>query len=65
MGSYILVLLVFRLNEVLTSRLQGFCLILSRLPTSRRRILEVVKTIEQEARKSMSIGGRYDIEAAA
>ena len=47
-------------------RLQGFCLTLSRLPTSRRRICEVVKVLQKEAKQlsnSFSIDG--DLEAAA
>ncbi|KAH9607389.1 hypothetical protein KSS87_013363 [Heliosperma pusillum] len=36
--------------EGISRRLQGLCLTLSRMPTSRRRFFEVVKKIEQEAR---------------
>ncbi|KAJ7952895.1 Steroid nuclear receptor ligand-binding [Quillaja saponaria] len=50
--------------EGISRRLQGFCLTLSRLPTSRRRFFEIVKAIEQEAKNSVGIGSRYDIEAA-
>ncbi|XP_057465720.1 uncharacterized membrane protein At3g27390-like [Actinidia eriantha] len=52
--------------EGLCRRLQGFCLTLSRLPTSRRRICEVVKVLEKEAKRlsnSFSIDG--DLEEAA
>lgn len=45
-------------------RLQGFCLTLSRLPTSRRRVLEVLRVLEQEAKGAGHIGNGYDIEAA-
>lgn len=40
---------------VLLVRLQGLCLTLSRLPTSRRRFLEVVKKIEQEVTKHSGV----------
>ncbi|XP_050206264.1 uncharacterized membrane protein At3g27390-like isoform X2 [Mercurialis annua] len=51
--------------EGLSRRLQGFCLRLSRLPTSRRRFFEVVKAIEQEAKDLNNHGdGDKDIEAA-
>ncbi|KAL6961609.1 hypothetical protein U1Q18_039383 [Sarracenia purpurea var. burkii] len=36
--------------EGISRRLQGFCLTLSRMPTARRRIFEIVKAIEQEAK---------------
>lgn len=45
-------------------RLQGFCLTLSRLPTSRRRFFEVVRVLEEEAKGVGHIGYGYDIEAA-
>lgn len=46
-------------------RLQGFCLTLSRLPTSRRRFFEVVKAIEQYSKDLSSLaGGNNDIETA-
>ncbi|XP_057981814.1 uncharacterized membrane protein At3g27390-like [Malania oleifera] len=49
--------------EGISRRLQGFCLTLSRLPTSRRRFHEVLKAIEQEATKNYtSVGSRDDIE---
>ncbi|KAM7510270.1 hypothetical protein LguiB_009145 [Lonicera macranthoides] len=52
--------------EGISRRLQGFCLTLSRLPTSRRRFNEVLKVIEQEAKVFKSLGGNGgDIEAAA
>ena len=54
---------LFNTNLGFTNRLQGFCLTLSRLPTSRRRFFEVVRAIEQEARNSAGIGGEHDIEA--
>lgn len=38
---------------LLPNRLQGFCLTLSRLPTSRRWFDGVVKEIEQEARQGL------------
>ncbi|KAF8405104.1 hypothetical protein HHK36_010002 [Tetracentron sinense] len=51
--------------EGLSRRLQGFCLTLSRLPTSRRRFFEVVEAIELEAKQqSSSFGSGDDIEAA-
>ncbi|XP_012079556.1 uncharacterized membrane protein At3g27390 [Jatropha curcas] len=50
--------------EGMSRRLQGFCLTLSRLPTSRRRFFEVVKAIEQEAKDSNNLGVEDDdIEA--
>ncbi|WCJ31030.1 hypothetical protein M5689_012547 [Euphorbia peplus] len=49
--------------EGLSRRLQGFCLTLSRLPTSRRRFFEVVKAIEEEA-KNLKSHDNKDIEAA-
>ncbi|KAK2981016.1 hypothetical protein RJ640_012175 [Escallonia rubra] len=46
-------------------KLQGFCLTISRLPTSRRRFFDVVKLIEQEANDSEGLAGLGDdIEAA-
>ncbi|EEF40053.1 uncharacterized membrane protein At3g27390 [Ricinus communis] len=51
--------------EGLSRRLQGFCLTLSRLPTSRRRFFEVVKAIEQDAKESNTLGDEdVDLEAA-
>ncbi|KAJ9170777.1 hypothetical protein P3X46_018857 [Hevea brasiliensis] len=51
--------------EGISRRLQGFCLTLSRLPTSRRRFFEVVKAIEQYSKDLNSLaGGNDDIEAA-
>lgn len=47
--------------EGISRRLQGLCLTLSRLPTSRRRFLEVVKKIKQQV---MGITNVADIEAA-
>ncbi|CAO2828265.1 unnamed protein product [Amaranthus hypochondriacus] len=41
--------------EGISRRLQGLCLTLSRLPTSRRRFLEVVKKIEQEVTKHSGV----------
>ncbi|XP_065874832.1 uncharacterized membrane protein At3g27390-like [Euphorbia lathyris] len=49
--------------EGLSRRLQGFCLTLSRLPTSRRRFFEVLKAIENEA-KDLNSHANEDIEAA-
>ncbi|KAK3011722.1 hypothetical protein RJ639_012285 [Escallonia herrerae] len=46
-------------------KLQGFCLTISRLPTSRRRFFDAVKLIEQEANDSEGLAGLgNDIEAA-
>ncbi|KAJ4714982.1 Steroid nuclear receptor ligand-binding [Melia azedarach] len=51
--------------EGISRRLQGFCLRLSRLPTSRRRFLEVVKVIEEEANGNFTgLGTGNDIEEA-
>ncbi|XP_022158224.1 uncharacterized membrane protein At3g27390-like isoform X2 [Momordica charantia] len=50
--------------EGISRRLQGFCLTLSRLPTSRRRFFEVLGVLEQEAKNAGHIGNGYDIEAA-
>ncbi|CAK7339461.1 unnamed protein product [Dovyalis caffra] len=50
--------------EGISRRLQGFCLTLSRLPTSRRRFCEVVKAIEQEAKNCSNLSGGDDLEAA-
>lgn len=50
--------------EGISRRLQGFCLTISRLPTSRRRFDEVVKAIEQSKNlKGLGIADN-DIEAA-
>ncbi|GFS29962.1 hypothetical protein Acr_00g0009390 [Actinidia rufa] len=52
--------------EGIARRLQGFCLTLSRMPTSRRRFYEVVKAIEQEEESPGGLGGGNDgIEAGA
>ncbi|XAR73937.1 hypothetical protein NMG60_11008074 [Bertholletia excelsa] len=51
--------------EGIGRRLQGFCLTLSRLPTSRRRCLEVVKAIEQDANNFRGSRHGDDIEAGA
>ncbi|TXG59528.1 hypothetical protein EZV62_014101 [Acer yangbiense] len=51
--------------EGISRRLQGICLTLSRLPTSRRRFFEVVKAIEDEGNKNFGdLGSRHDTEAA-
>ncbi|KAL5752820.1 hypothetical protein ACOSP7_023010 [Xanthoceras sorbifolium] len=51
--------------EGISRRLQGFCLTLSRLPTSRRRFYEVVKDIEEEGHKNFGeLGSRHDTETA-
>ncbi|XP_022158228.1 uncharacterized membrane protein At3g27390-like isoform X2 [Momordica charantia] len=50
--------------EGIGRRLQGFCLTLSRLPTSRRRFFEVLGVLEQEAKGASHVGNRYDVEAA-
>ncbi|KAL9378424.1 hypothetical protein Peur_029759 [Populus x canadensis] len=50
--------------EGISRRLQGFCLTLSRLPTSRRRFCEVAKAIELEAKNSSILAGGDDLEAA-
>ncbi|CAK9141139.1 unnamed protein product [Ilex paraguariensis] len=42
--------------EGMSRRLQGFCLMLSRLPTSRRRFYEVVKVMERLAKNSEEPG---------
>ncbi|KAL2928021.1 hypothetical protein RDABS01_000017 [Bienertia sinuspersici] len=43
--------------EGISRRLQGFCLTISRLPTSRRRFIQVVQNIAQESnRRSYSFG---------
>ncbi|CAK9166399.1 unnamed protein product [Ilex paraguariensis] len=42
--------------EGMSRRLQGFCLMLSRLPTSRRRFYEVVKVMEHLAKNSEEPG---------
>ncbi|KAM4118027.1 hypothetical protein ACB094_02G169800 [Castanea mollissima] len=47
--------------EGISRRLQGFCLTLSRLPTSRRRFLEVVKAIEHEGKNSIGIESEYEL----
>ncbi|PSR88012.1 hypothetical protein CEY00_Acc31042 [Actinidia chinensis var. chinensis] len=50
--------------EGIARRLQGFCLTLSRMPTSRRRFFEVVKAIEQEEESLGGLrGGNDGIEA--
>ncbi|PSS30780.1 hypothetical protein CEY00_Acc06065 [Actinidia chinensis var. chinensis] len=52
--------------EGIARRLQGFCLTLSRMPTSRRRFFEVVKAIEQEEESLGGLrGGNDGIEAVA
>ncbi|KAK3223199.1 hypothetical protein Dsin_010224 [Dipteronia sinensis] len=51
--------------EGINRRLQGICLTLSRLPTSRRRFFEVVKAIEDEGKKNFGdLGSKHDTEAA-
>ncbi|XP_059647738.1 uncharacterized membrane protein At3g27390-like isoform X2 [Cornus florida] len=51
--------------EGIGRRLQGFCLTLSRLPTSRRRFYVVAKELEEEAkRQSNSWGAGSDLGAA-
>ncbi|KAK7843906.1 putative membrane protein, partial [Quercus suber] len=50
--------------EGISRRLQGFCLTLSRLPTSRHRFFEVVKAIEHEGKNSIGIESEYETGAA-
>ncbi|XP_030923623.1 uncharacterized membrane protein At3g27390-like [Quercus lobata] len=50
--------------EGISRRLQGFCLTLSRLPTSRRQFFEVVKAIEHEGKNSIGIESEYETGAA-
>ncbi|GMP28181.1 hypothetical protein CsSME_00003834 [Camellia sinensis var. sinensis] len=52
--------------EGIGRRLQGFCLTLSRLPTSRRHFFEVVKAIEEEMKNSRGLRSSGDgIESGA
>lgn len=46
--------------EGISRRLQGLCLTLSRLPTSRRRFHDVVKEIEQEGKRKSTHSGAGD-----
>ncbi|GMP28182.1 hypothetical protein CsSME_00003834 [Camellia sinensis var. sinensis] len=46
--------------EGIGRRLQGFCLTLSRLPTSRRHFFEVVKAIEEEMKNSRGLRSSGD-----
>ncbi|XP_057964203.1 uncharacterized membrane protein At3g27390-like [Malania oleifera] len=51
--------------EGIGRRLQGFCLTLSRLPTSRRRFFEILKEMQEEARQqSYGFGAGDDLGAA-
>ncbi|KAF9619772.1 hypothetical protein IFM89_009294 [Coptis chinensis] len=51
--------------EAISRRLQAFCLTLSRLPTFRRRYIEVVKALVEEAQKQWrELDDRGSIDAA-
>ncbi|KAK7846122.1 putative membrane protein [Quercus suber] len=50
--------------EAISRRFQGFCLTLSRLPTSRRQFFEVVKAIEHKGKNSIGIESEYETGAA-